>query len=112
MSTQFPTLMDILLGLLHRELVVSLPISFVLHDNNGGAGGAGGLTPAQHRRLMGFKEIDDPNASGGGGGGGGGKVFESIDEVLKRTEGLMLLYGAIVQVRKFERCPFFLRRIL
>lgn len=40
---------------------------------------------------MGFEEQDDPSVPAG-------KVFESADEYVRRVEGLMLLYGAIMQV--------------
>ncbi len=41
---------------------------------------------------MGFGELDDPAAKSG-------KVFESPEEYQRRLEGLLLLYGAIMQVR-------------
>jgi hypothetical protein len=81
-STQFPELMSLTLGLLMRELVVVVPMSFVQEP--------GALTPEQWRRLVGYRELEGPD---------GTKVFEDTDELLKRVEGLMLLYGAIVQVR-------------
>jgi len=80
-STQFPELMDATLGLLHRELLVAVPMTFV-HDS-------AVLSAGQFYRLMGYKETDGPN---------GTKVFETADAYSKRVEGLMLLYGAIVQV--------------
>ena len=45
------------------------------------------------RRGMGFVESDDTSAASG-------KVFESHEEYARRLEGLMLLYGAIMQVRR------------
>jgi hypothetical protein len=44
------------------------------------------------RSGMGFEEQEDAAAPGG-------KVFESPDEYVKRLEGHMLLYGAVMQVR-------------
>ena len=38
-----------------------------------------------------FEELEDAAAPGG-------KVFESPDEYVKRLEGNMLLYGAVMQV--------------
>ncbi|GAX75254.1 hypothetical protein CEUSTIGMA_g2699.t1 [Chlamydomonas eustigma] len=81
-STQFPALMDIMLGLLHREVLVSVPMSFVNVEE-------AHLTPGEYRRLLRYKEVDQPD---------GGKAFESTEDLLKRVQGLMLLYGAIVQV--------------
>ena len=90
-STQFPSLMDCFVGLVHREVVVSIPLSFVPSPPPSGSSDApSALTPAQYRRLMGYKEVDDPSVMGG-------RAFESTDEMLKRVEGLMLLYGAVVQ---------------
>lgn len=83
LSTQFPELMDLMVGALHREMPVAVPMAFV-HD-------PALLTTAQYYRLMGFKELEGKDK-------GGPKVFESVDDVVRRTEGLMLLYGAIVQV--------------
>ncbi len=44
-------------------------------------------------RGMGFEEQEDPSAPSG-------KVFESAESYTNRLEGLMLLYGAIMQVRQ------------
>jgi len=81
-STQFPTLMEMMVALLHREVPTAVPMS-VVHDE-------AVLTSTQYHRLMGYKEVEDKAT--------GGKMFETTDELCKRIEGLMLLYGAIVQV--------------
>eukprot|EP00798_Chlamydomonas_sp_ICE-L_P006572 gene6572-3224_t len=83
-STQFPALMDIMLSIFHTELVVAVPMSFVSDPSI--------LTPAQHHRLMGYQEMDDPDT--------GGRKFESTDDLCRRIEGMMLLYGAVVQVEE------------
>lgn len=52
--------MDLALGMLHRECVLTVPVVFVLRDEASGAE----LTPGQQRRLMGFKELDNPDRPG------------------------------------------------
>lgn len=47
---------------------------------------------------MGFEEQEDPTAPSG-------KVFESAESYTNRLEGLMLLYGAIMQVRQRSTTP-------
>lgn len=53
LSTQFPELMELMIAELHKEVPVSVPMSFV-HDPSL-------LSTAQYYRLMGFKERDGVN---------------------------------------------------
>ncbi|KAJ9507996.1 hypothetical protein QJQ45_021330, partial [Haematococcus lacustris] len=84
-STRFPDLMALTLGLLHRQCVLTVPRAFLMEDPASGAR----ITAAQHHRLMGYEEVETT---------AGSKVFESHDQYLQRLEGCMLLYGALVQV--------------
>jgi len=87
-ATRFPDLLDMTVALMHRECCFSVPLAFVAADPTTGAT----LTPGQQRRLMGFRE-QTPDASKPDI-----KVFESEDAFLQRVEGIMTLYGALVQV--------------
>ena len=46
-----------MLSILHRELVVAVPMSFEYDP--------AALTPAQYHRLMGYQEVDDSSNPGG-----------------------------------------------
>ncbi|GFR52145.1 hypothetical protein Agub_g14660 [Astrephomene gubernaculifera] len=81
-SQVVPELMELLLALLHKACPLAVPRAYV-HD-------PARITNNAYYRGMGFEELDDPSAPAG-------KVFESPDEYASRLEGLMLLYGAIMQ---------------
>ncbi|KAG2429002.1 hypothetical protein HXX76_011246 [Chlamydomonas incerta] len=87
-SSYFPELLDALLGLIQKSMPLAVPQAYV-HD-------AAQITNNAYYRGMGFEELDDPAAPSG-------KVFESPDEYLKRLEGLLLLYAAVMQVDEPNR---------
>ncbi|KXZ49189.1 hypothetical protein GPECTOR_22g779 [Gonium pectorale] len=83
LSGPFPELMPLIVALIHKACPLAIPRSYV-HDT-------AKISNNAYYRGMGFAELDDPSAPAG-------KVFESPDEYAKRLEGVMLLYGAIMQV--------------
>eukprot|EP00198_Chlamydomonas_reinhardtii_P001939 XP_001691275.1 polyadenylated-RNA export factor [Chlamydomonas reinhardtii] len=87
-SAYFPELLDALLGLIQKSMPLAVPRAY-LHD-------AAHISNNAYYRGMGFLELDDPTAPSG-------KVFESPDEYLKRLEGLLLLYAAVMQVDEPNR---------
>lgn len=50
----FPELMDLMLGLLHQECVLTVPKVYQ----------GGGLTAGQQRKMMGYQEKEDPERPG------------------------------------------------
>jgi hypothetical protein len=56
----FPELMELAVGMLHKECILTVPLAFVVKDEGTGAE----LTPGQYRRLMKYKELDDPEKPG------------------------------------------------
>jgi hypothetical protein len=69
-STLLPELMELTVGLLHKECILTVPLAFVLKDEGSGAE----LTPGQYRRLMRYKELEDPDKPGVCVGGGASQV--------------------------------------
>ncbi len=59
-SGEVPELMDLVLHMLHRECCFAVPCSFARTD----PASKTELTPIQHKRLLGYKEIEDPNKPG------------------------------------------------
>ncbi|GLC49071.1 hypothetical protein PLESTB_000179300 [Pleodorina starrii] len=87
-SSVFPDLLDLLIALIQKTCPLAIPRSYV-HD-------PAKISNNAYYRGMGFEEQDDPSAASG-------KVFESPEEYIRRVEGIMLLYGAIMQVDEPNR---------
>ncbi len=60
-STRFPELMDLAIGLLHETCVLSVPMVFIKRDRASGAE----LSPEQHHRLMRYSGVEDKERPGG-----------------------------------------------
>ncbi|KAG2495219.1 hypothetical protein HYH03_006825 [Edaphochlamys debaryana] len=82
-SQVIPELLPTMVALMHKSCPLSVPRGYV-HDT-------ARISNNAYYRGMGFEELEDPSAPTG-------KAFESPDAFARRLEGLMLLYGALMQV--------------